>query len=141
MRYIDTSVLIAYLIREIHSPAAESFMLSRGGQLAISTWTEVELFSALGIKLRTKQLTQYIANSAIDIYRRSISPQLRRIAVTDAHHRQAALLLDGWRSSLRAGDSLHLAIASSHRATIYTLDGGMASAGGILGISVQLLRV
>jgi len=139
MRYVDTSVLIAYLIRETHSPVAEAFMLSQGDQLAISTWSEVELLSALGIKLRTKQLTQQIADGAIDIFRRSVSPHLHWIAVTDADHRQAAMLLDGWRSSLRSGDGLHLAIASARRTTIYTLDRGMAAAGGLLGISVKLL--
>ena len=56
MRYVDTSVLIAYLIPEPGSAAAEQFMLSSGEPLAISSWTEAELLSALGIKLRTGRL-------------------------------------------------------------------------------------
>jgi predicted nucleic acid-binding protein len=42
MRYVDTSVIIAYLTPEVHSPAAQAFMLSAGEPLAISSWTEVE---------------------------------------------------------------------------------------------------
>jgi len=139
MRYIDTSVLIAYLVRETGSAAAEALMLSPGMPLAVSTWSEVELLSAVGIKLRTRQLTETVANGVVDMYRRSIAPSLHLIAVNDADHRLAVALLSGWRSSLRAGDSLHLAIAQARSATVYTLDRGMAAAGAILGIAVVLL--
>jgi predicted nucleic acid-binding protein len=40
---------------------------------------------------------------------------------------------------LRAGDALHLAIASQHGATVYTLDQRIAEAGPALGVSAQLL--
>ena len=53
MRYVDTSVLIAYLTRETGSDVAEAFMRSQGEPLAISSWTEVELLSAFGLKVRT----------------------------------------------------------------------------------------
>jgi hypothetical protein len=48
MRYVDTSVLLAYLPPESGSAVAEEFMLSEGTPLAISSWSEVELLSALG---------------------------------------------------------------------------------------------
>lgn len=139
MRYIDTSVLVAYLTREANSVAAEAFMLSRGTPLVISTWTEVEFFSALGKKLRTKQLTKSLVGSIVNQYRQSISPHVHLIPVTDVDHKRAAMLLDGWQTSLRAADSLHLAISSAYGATTYTLDRGMALAGATLGIAVTLL--
>ena len=139
MRYVDTSILIAYLTPEAGSAAAKAFMLSAGEPLAISSWSELELLSALGVKLRTKQLTDAQAKDVIDVYVRLISPQFRRLAVLDADHRNAAVLLSGWQTTLRAGDALHLAIAAGHSATVFTLDRGMAVAGGILGIPVTLL--
>lgn len=97
--------------------------------------------SVLGVKLRTKQVTEREAHGAIDAYTRLVSPSLRRIPVDDMDHRKAAILLDGWRTALRAGDSLHLAIADAHRATIFTFDHGMAKAGTALGIAVRLLKI
>ena len=85
MRYLDTSVLLAFLVPEVGSSAAEALMTSDG--------------------------------------------------------RQAVILLKGWRTALRAGDGLHLAIADAHRATIFTLDHGMAKAGATLGIAVRLLKI
>ena len=139
MRYVDTSVLIAYLTPEAGSAVAKAFMLSAGEPLAISSWCALELLSALGVKLRTKQLTDAQAKDVIDVYMRLVSPQFRRLAVLDVDHRNAALLLGGWQTALRAGDALHLAIAAGHGATVFTLDRGMAVAGSILGISVNLL--
>lgn len=139
MRYVDTSVLVAYLTPEPGSEAAERFMRSAGDPLAISTWSEVELLSALGIKLRTGQLDLVAARDVIDSYSRQVAPNFERLSVDEADHRQAVMLLDGWRTALRAGDGLHLAIAAAHGATVYTLDRGMAAAGKALGIPVTLL--
>ena len=118
MRYVDTSVLLAFLIPEPGSDAAETLMTSKGGPLAISSWPEVELLSALGVKLRTRQITAPEAHAAVDAYTRLVLPCLRRIQVNDADQRRATILLHGWRTALRAGDSLRLAIAEAHRATI-----------------------
>jgi predicted nucleic acid-binding protein len=139
MRYIDTSVLLAFLIPEAGSAGAEALMTAAGDQLAIGTWSEVELMSALGVKLRTKQVSNREAHSAFDVFTRLVAPCLQKIQVRDADHLRAADLLKGWRTALRAGDSLHLAIASAHRATIFTFDQGMARAAATLGIAVRLL--
>lgn len=139
MRYVDTSVLIAYLTPEKNSEAAERLMLSQGLPLAVSSWTEAELLSALGIKWRSGQLSESAANLVLDTYCQAISPQLRHLAVEDAHHRRATALLHGWKTTLGAVDSLHLAIAAAYSATIYTLDRGMAQAAAAHGIAVVLL--
>ena len=34
-----------------------------------------------------------------DAYSRLVAPQLHRISVEDAYHRQAVILLDGWRTA------------------------------------------
>ena len=114
MRYVDTSVLIAYLTKETGSDVAEAFMRSQGEPLAISSWTEVELLSAFGLKVRTGQLTLADANDAVNAYSRLVAPHLHRISVEDADHRCALLLLDGSRGRCRArstcplGQPIHL---------------------------------
>ena len=139
MRYVDTSVLVSYLTPEPHSQTAEAFMLSAGGMLVVSSWTEVELCSALGIKLRTGQLNHTQAKDALDSYQRQVAPQLYTLPVTNQDHHLAKTLIMGWHTTLRAGDSLHLAIASAHGSTVYTLDRKMAAAGPKLGVPVILL--
>lgn len=139
MRYVDTSILVSYLTPEPHSQIAEAFMLSAGGMLAISSWTEVELYSALGVKLRTGQLSHRQLDDILDSYQRQVFPLLHCLSVLDRHHCLAKTLITGWRTTLRAGDSLHLAIALAHSATVYTLDRKLAVAGPRLGVPVTLL--
>jgi hypothetical protein len=45
----------------------------------------------------------------------------------------------GWRSSLRAGDALHLAIASGRGATLCSLDAPFVAAAQQLGLDAHLL--
>jgi predicted nucleic acid-binding protein len=139
MRYIDTSLLVAYLTPEVGSEAAEDFMLSDGPPIATSSWTEVEFYSALSKKYRTKLLSKVSISDIIESYNAYVSPRLLHIEVSDLDHCEAMALLKGWRTSLRAGDSLHLAIALAHGATVYTLDRGMALAGRLLKIPINLL--
>jgi predicted nucleic acid-binding protein len=59
--------------------------------------------------------------------------------VTGGQFRAAAKFADLHDLGLRAGDALHLAIASEHGATIYTLDQRLADAGPELGVPAQML--
>lgn len=139
MRYVDTSVLLAYLTREANSDCAEAFMRSPGPTLCVSAWVETELLSALGLTIRTGQLARELAAEVYRTYRQDVAPHLRQCAVEDADHRNAARLLEGWTTSLRAGDALHLAIAAGQGAVVCTLDRGMADAARGLGVQAMLL--
>lgn len=139
MRYLDTSVLLAFLLPKPGSSSAEALMTSKGDALVVSSWTEVELMSALGVKIRSRQIAEREALSAMSACTRLVLPCLRKVPVSDSDHHQAVELLKGWRTALRAGDGLHLAIAEAHQATIFTFDQGLAKAGATLGVVVRLL--
>ena len=140
MRYVDTSVLMAFLLPESSSHLAERLMTSPGDALAYSSWTEVELLSAVGIQVRRKLLTKRAAKKAIDVFADSVAPSLVRLAVDDNDHRMAAHMLDGWQTSLRAGDALHLALVQEYRAELWTFDRVMSKAASHFGLRCQLMR-
>lgn len=140
MRYIDTSVLMAFLLPEEGSQLAESLMTSPGEALAFSSWTEVELLSALGIQVRRKQITRRGARKAVDAFVDLVAPALVRLAVDDNDHRVAVQMLKGWQTGLRAGDALHLALIHEHQAELWTFDQNMAKAASHFGLRCQLLR-
>lgn len=140
MRYVDTSVLMAFLLPESGSQLAEHFMTSPGDALAFSSWTEVELLSALGIQVRRKQITRRGARKAIDAFVNLVAPAMVRLAVDDNDHRMAAHMLDGWQTGLRAGDALHLAMVQQYQAELWTFDRNMSRAASHLGLRCQLLR-
>jgi len=61
------------------------------------------------------------------------------LPVTGSQFRAAARFADQHALGLRAGDALHLAVASEHGATVHTLDQRLADAGPVLGVPGQLL--
>jgi len=91
------------------------------------------------LKIRSGQLGRELATDVYRTYRQDVAPHLRQFPVTNADQRNAARLLEGWTTSLRAGDALHLAIAAGQGAVVCTLDRGLAAAAGALGLQAMLL--
>lgn len=115
MFYLDTSFLVPYFVSEESSEKVERFLLGiKGAELAVSTWTATEFVSALGLKVRTKQLDKPSAAAALAAFREVGEVHFNWLAVSPADFKSAATYLERWELGLRAGDALHLAVAKSN---------------------------
>lgn len=140
MQYVDTSVLVAYLVDETYSEQANQALREENRYpLAISLWTETEFFSALGIKCRTKQITE-IQWLAVQEKYFLLKPHFDWLPVTDSDYLTAIELLKHWQTGLRAGDALHLAIANRHNALLLSLDKRLVIAAKQLGMVAECLN-
>lgn len=140
MIYVDTSAIVAALTREATTLRVQNWIeLQPEGELSISPWVATEVSSALSIKTRTGALT--IENRAEIM---AIWAELQReifvtIPIAANHFETAARFADQHELSLRAGDALHLAVASSAGYRLATLDTTMADAAPKLGVPVVAL--
>ena len=139
MLYIDTCVLLAVLMPEVHSAVAAAILEEASAPLAISAWSVTELHSALGLKVRTKALSQAQAETVLQSFERSLAPALLVLELEPQDFRNANACLRGWSTNLRAADALHLAIASGRGATLCSLDAPFVAAAQQLGLEAQLL--
>lgn len=140
MIYVDTSALVPVFIREAKSQAVVDWLESSGERLALSEWTLVEFASAVAIKVRTGQTAANLAKQA----KARVNEFARKhctIAIPGREEfRRAAELAGDDALKLRAGDALHLAIASSLSAQgILCLDDAMIASAKSLGMNVVMV--
>jgi hypothetical protein len=93
----------------------------------------------MGIKLRAGQIRLEQRAAALAMFNKLVAESFTVLPVTGGQFRAAAKFADQHSLGLRAGDALHLAVASEHGATVHTLDQRLADAGPALGVPAQLL--
>ena len=127
MVHVDTSVLVALVVPEPHSPAVTRRYARSRAELVSAVWCITEFASALGIKQRTCQLDALQAQAAWQRFLQLAANDLVLLPVAaQGFHRAAELALDA-ASELHAGDALHLGSAELAGAkTMATLDAVLA---------------
>jgi predicted nucleic acid-binding protein len=140
MFYFDTSILVPLLLPEETSDRIEVLFhhLPADSELVISQWTRMEFASVLSRLVRMGELKKDVALICADKFSTLIFENLHVQLPSIADFDLCWKYLSRFDNSLRAGDALHLAVASNLAAEkIFTLDNGMLKAGRQLGLPVE----
>ena len=122
MIYVDTSVIVALLTVESRTQNVTAWYAGLDDKPTSSDWMLTEFYSALSIKLRTGQINEGNAKRVLKEFELLVEGGLRIVAVSRSAFGRAAEMVRLHDHGLRAGDSLHLAVAlelgASHMATL-----------------------
>lgn len=139
MLYFDTSFMTPLFKLEQSSPHVRRFMAGLKPRVpAISQWTRVEFASLLAKDVRMGLMTPVQANALGTAFEVATAQGYVVLDVARRDFEMARHSLAVHNSGLRAGDALHLAIASNNAARgVYSLDNIMIAAGRSLGLSMN----
>lgn len=137
MIYCDTSLLVTALTGEPRTAKVQAWLVDQQeGALCISGWVVSEFSSAIAIKRRRGELSDSERASALSNWQVARAENLTEVAVPEAAFDLAARFCDRHELGLRAGDALHLAVASLGGHSLATLDAVMAGAALEVGVRV-----
>lgn len=137
MLYLDTSVVLALFVREPVSESVGNWVASRRQPLAFSDWGLTECASALGIRLRRRELDTDSASRAYGAIMAFANESCEFIACAGHHQKEAQKLLARFDLPLRSGDALHLAISQHARAALVTSDKQLVAVARAIGAKVR----
>ena len=141
MYYVDTSVLVAALVQEAHSDRVVDWLGEQAPRtLYASDWSVTEFSSAISVKMRTGQIGADQRAFALSAFAELMEEVFSILAISGSHFHLAARFSDRHELSIKAGDALHMAIASDNRVSLCTLDRRLAKACLALGTMTHLLR-
>lgn len=139
MFYMDTTVIVAYYCPEPLSEKAEAFVTTHA-RPAISSLTELELFSAISRKIREGGLDRKDGSRIIAKFLSHLDDLFyAKLPIEPHHYRLARDWIGQFTTSLKSLDAIHLAVASSEGATLITADEGLAKSAASLAVDAVLL--
>ncbi len=143
MIYFDTSFLVPVIVPEATSRQIVTLMQGLdAADFATSRWVQVEFSSMIAQSVRTGRLEPKGALHANSEFEELVEDSFTILLPTQADFELARLFLMRFETRLRAGDALHLAIASNQKVrAIYSLDETMIKAGAKLGLPTAGLQV
>jgi uncharacterized protein len=130
MVYVDTSVLVALFTNEAPAERIANWVAEETRPLVSGDWCVTEFASALALKQRTSQFTSRQGSAAWKVFGQFCEGHLRLLPLDREVFSRAAQLVRISKNGLRAGDSLHLALALRLKAkAFFTLDVRLAESG------------
>jgi predicted nucleic acid-binding protein len=140
MIYCDTSLLVPALVPESASSRVQLWLEAQPeSSLCVSPWVATEFSSAIALKLRHGALQSEHKSGILTRWRAMQADQLVVIPVPGDAFDLAARFCDMSVSILRAGDALHLAVASLGGHALATLDERMRERAAAVGVRVAVV--
>ncbi len=126
--YLETSMMVALLLPDVHSSGAEAWMIREKPTFLASDFCAVEFAAVISRRVRMNQLTVETADLALGKFDDWLSRTVQIVRCAPEHMAAAGQIVRDFTSKLSAPDAIHLAITRQSGATLATFDDRLAEA-------------
>jgi predicted nucleic acid-binding protein len=134
--YLDASVVVALLTKDVFTSRAESYIRANAPILVVSDFAAAEFASVVARRLRVQEITEPIARVVFAEFDAWVIRSTEPADTTTADVIAAAGALRRLDLPLRTADAVNIAIARRMGATLMTFDEKMAASAKALGVGV-----
>ena len=134
--YLDASVVVALLTKDVFTSRAETYIRANAPILIVSDFAAAEFASVIARRLRVREITEPIARVVFAELDAWVIRTTEHAETTTADIVAAAGALRRLDLPLRTADAVNIAIARRIGATLMTFDEKMAASAKALGVGV-----
>ena len=134
--YLDASVVVALLTKDVFTSRAETYIRANAPILIVSDFAAAEFASVIARRLRVREITEPIARVVFAELDAWVIRTTEHAETTTADIIAAAGALRRLDLPLRTADAVNIAIARRIGATLMTFDEKMAASAKALGVGV-----
>jgi predicted nucleic acid-binding protein len=126
--YLDTSVVVALLLQDMHSSRADAWLIRTKPTFLISDFCSVEFAAVVSRRVRMNGLTVENAGLALRKFDDWLARPVQVMRCTPEQMAAAGQIVRDFTTKLSAPDAIHLAITRHLGATLATFDDRLAGA-------------
>ena len=126
--YLDTSVVVALLLQDMHSSRADAWLIRTKPTLLVSDFCSVEFAAVVSRRVRMNGLTAENASLTLRRFDDWLTRPVQVIRCAPEQMAAAGQIVRDFTTKLSATDAIHLAITRHLGATLATFDDRLAEA-------------
>ena len=120
--YLDTSVIVALVLRDLHTARAEAWLEHAAPACIVSDFCAIEFASVVSRQVRMSHLSAADGSAALDLFDEWIARTAQVVSSSGEHMEAAGRMVRNFDTKLSAPDAIHLALAKYHGLILATFD-------------------
>jgi uncharacterized protein len=120
--YLDTSVVVALVLRDSHTARAEAWLQHAAPACIVSDFCAIEFASVVSRQVRMSHLSPADGSAVLEVFDEWIARTTQVVTSSGEHMEAAGRMVRNFDTKLSAPNAIHLAVAKYHGLVLATFD-------------------
>lgn len=120
--YLDTSIVVALVLRDAHTAKAEAWLERATPACIVSDFCALEFASVVSRQVRMSHLSPADGSAVLDVFDEWIARTAQIVTSSGEQMEAAGRMVRDFDTKLSAPDAIHLAVAKQYGLALVTFD-------------------